>query len=68
MNTKESMAAADTLLHYQLEEDTDQVRNLVNDLHKLLKKLVPKRNCMEVVSPPSSGKIYFFDPVVSFLY
>lgn len=31
-------------------------RNFVNDLYKVLEKLVSKRNCMEILSPPSAGK------------
>lgn len=66
MTPQQSMDAAEELLHFQFEDDTDQVRDFVNDLYKLVEKRVPKRNCMEVVSPPSAGKNFFSDPVISF--
>ncbi|KAM7284152.1 uncharacterized protein ISCGN_001254 [Ixodes scapularis] len=51
------------LLEYQLGEG---VPEFVHDLYNLLELRVPKKNCMEVVSPPSAGKNFFFDAVVSF--
>ncbi|XP_042143357.1 uncharacterized protein LOC121833794 [Ixodes scapularis] len=46
------------LLEYQLGEG---VPEFVHDLYNLLELRVPKKNCMEVVSPPSAGKNFFFD-------
>lgn len=67
MMRTESLQAVLGLLHYQFDGDADQVRDFINNLYNLLERWVPKKNCMEIVSPPSAGKNLFFDRVVSFM-
>ncbi|XP_042146522.1 uncharacterized protein LOC120838467 [Ixodes scapularis] len=63
MDVPSSFAAIVELLEYQLGPD---VPDFVTNLYNLLERHVPKKNCMEIVSPPSAGKNFFFDAVVSF--
>ncbi|XP_042150540.1 uncharacterized protein LOC115312284 [Ixodes scapularis] len=63
MDVSASYDAMVRLLEYQLGEE---VQEFVHDLYNLLERRVPMKNCMEVVSPPSAGKNFFFDAVVSF--
>lgn len=63
MDVPSSYAAIVELLEYQLGSD---VPDFVTNLYNLLERRVPKKNCMEIVSPPSAGKNFFFDAVVSF--
>lgn len=66
MTVEESFAAMLELLDFQFGNEQDEVSNFVNNLYNLIEKLVPKKNCLEVVSPPSAGKNFFFDPFLSF--
>ncbi|XP_042145649.1 uncharacterized protein LOC120843049 [Ixodes scapularis] len=63
MDVPSSFAAIVELLEYQLGPE---VPDFVTNLYNLLERRVPKKNCMEIVSPPSAGKNFFFDAVVSF--
>lgn len=57
MDVSESFAAIVELLEFQMGIE---VPVFVQDLYNLLERRVPKKNCMEVVSPPSAGKNFFF--------
>lgn len=53
------------LLLFQYEND-DNVAIFVNCLIDVIDRRIPKRNCFYVISPPSSGKNFFFDPLLHF--
>lgn len=56
----------DMLLKYQFDNNIDHIKDFLQKLHNILEKKVPKINCIEVVSPSSAGKNYFFDCVIRF--
>ncbi|XP_037557265.2 LOW QUALITY PROTEIN: uncharacterized protein LOC119434485 [Dermacentor silvarum] len=66
MSIEESFDAVLELLSFQFDDNQPEISDFVNNLYMLVEKLVPKKNCLEVVSPPSAGKNFFFDAVLSF--
>ncbi|XP_072141949.1 uncharacterized protein, partial [Dermacentor andersoni] len=66
MSVQDSFDAVLELLNFQFDDNQLELSDFVNNLYMLVEKLVPKKNCMEVVSPPSAGKNFFFDAVLSF--
>lgn len=60
MMVEDSFAAMLELLDFQFDNNREEVCDFVNNLYALLEKLIPKKNCMEIVSPPSAGKNFFF--------
>nr|XP_037285894.1 uncharacterized protein LOC119178756 [Rhipicephalus microplus] len=65
MDVPASFDAMMERLKFQFHEVHEEVSAFVNNLYSLVEKAVTKKNCMEIVSPPSAGK-NFFDPVLSF--
>lgn len=47
-------------------DDRDSVIKFLSDVYSIYEKLVPKRNTICIVSPPSADKNYFFDAVASY--
>lgn len=66
MTVDDSYKAVIELLNFQFDENQNEISDFVNNLYMLVEKIVPKKNCIEVVSPPSAGKNFFFDAVLSF--
>ncbi|XP_049273758.1 uncharacterized protein LOC125759329 [Rhipicephalus sanguineus] len=66
MNVEDSYKAVLELLNFQFDENHNEIAEFVNNLYMLVEKMVPKKNCIEVVSPPTAGKNFFFDAVLSF--
>ncbi|XP_049525173.1 uncharacterized protein LOC119457114 [Dermacentor silvarum] len=66
MNIEESFDAVLELLSFQFDDNQPEISDFVNNLYMLVEKLVPKKNCLEEVSPPSAGKNFLFDAVLSF--
>lgn len=66
MTVEDSFAAMLELLDFQFDSNRQEVSDFVNNLYCLVEKLIPKKNCMEIVSPPGAGKNFFFDAVLSF--
>jgi hypothetical protein len=54
------------LLHYQFDNEEALVYDFLNSMYKLLNKTENKKNCLEVVSPPTAGMKWFFDSVLAF--
>lgn len=71
---EESLKIALKLLKYQFQKEADEINVNIKDyiavfvkqLWDVMERKVPKKNTIYVVSPPSSGKNFFFDAVVSF--
>lgn len=51
------------LLLFQFRNDIENVRKFCLQLQDIIDMRTPKLNCMVVISPPSAGKNFFFDPV-----
>lgn len=60
-----SVEIADKLLYTQFD-DHDTIRLFLIDVLAICDKKIPKRNSMCIISPPSAGKNFFFDPIASF--
>lgn len=61
-----SVQIAEELLCNQFDNDGDLISKFLYDVYAIVDKLVPKRNSLCVVSPPSAGKNFFFDAVASY--
>jgi len=58
----ESVQIAEQLLLFQFGSE-DAIRGFLEDVVSLLDRKNPKKNCLEIESPPSAGKNFFFDPI-----
>lgn len=70
-NIEESVQHLVNLLEYQLNSNEEidesmEIRQFLYNLHSVCERKIPKINTMYVVSPPSSGKNWFFDCVQAF--
>jgi hypothetical protein len=54
------------LLNYQFDNEEALVSDFLNSMYKLINKVENKKNCLEVVSPATAGKNWFFDSVLVF--
>nr|AWV66980.1 Non-structural ORF2 [Ambidensovirus sp.] len=61
-----SVRIAEELLFTQFDDDHAVITRFLTDILEICDKIVPKRNSMCVVSPPSAGKNFFFDAIASF--
>ena len=53
-------------LNFQFNEDREHISKFLQDCINILDKKLPKMNCLEIISPPSSGKNFFFDFLAGF--
>nr|QTZ83142.1 MAG: putative non-structural protein [Phoenicurus auroreus ambidensovirus] len=61
-----SLEIAEKLLFYQFENDETLILNFLKDLYEVVDKIVPKKNSMCILSPPSAGKNFFFDAIAAY--
>lgn len=61
-----SVELAEKFLLYQYNYSEAEVAKFLTRVVDILDRRVPKRNCMEVIGRPCSGKNYFFDPIFLF--
>jgi hypothetical protein len=62
----ESIEVADQFLLHQLDGIDELVFQFLNNLKQVLNREIPKKNCIEVIAPPTSGKNWFFDVILTF--
>lgn len=72
-NVDESKEQLIDLITYQLNIEYDnpdlifsEVKNFLECIYNVCEKKIPKCNSIYIVSPPSSGKNYFMDAILSF--
>lgn len=63
-DVNESFRILNELLIFQF--GAGHVRSFINILYQVLDKAIPKKNCIQVVGEPSSGKNFFFDCILDF--
>jgi hypothetical protein len=63
----ESVDLAYTFLMFQFNSDEDSAISFCSNLASLLNRETRKKNCLEIISPPSSGKNWFLDPLLTFM-
>lgn len=51
---------------YQFSDNSESVFDFLSDLYRIIDKKKPKCNTLAILTPPNSGKYYFFDAVASF--
>nr|QTE04117.1 MAG: nonstructural protein 1 [Emberiza spodocephala ambidensovirus] len=68
LSQDESLSIMNTLLSHQFNDDLDTIRQFLTDLYNILDKRLPKVNAMQIISPPSAGKNFFFDAVIHFFF
>lgn len=64
---EESIEIIDNLIRYQCNDDDHQIITFLTALVDLLDRRLPKYNCLTIISPPSSGKGFFFDMICAIL-
>jgi hypothetical protein len=52
---------------YQFEGNEDAMKDFLNNPATMLNRETKKKKALEVISPPSAGKNWFFDPVLIFM-
>lgn len=72
-SVQQSAMILEDLIIFQMnakDEDYDmrklQIRDFLTEIYSVFERLVPKKNTIYVVSPPSAGKNYFFDAILTF--
>ncbi|KAH8008783.1 hypothetical protein HPB51_004173 [Rhipicephalus microplus] len=66
MDVPASFDAMMELLNFQFHGIHEEVSAFVNNLYSLVEKAIPKKNCMEIVSPPNSVAVkYTADQTIS---
>jgi hypothetical protein len=65
LELKESVCETNKFLLYQFDGQEECVKGFLIDLLNILDRKYAKRNCL-VVSPPTSGKNWFFDSILIF--
>lgn len=56
----DSVSVIEELLKHQMNNDPHELYNFLKSLYYLIDKKVPKKNCICVIGPSCSGKIFFF--------
>lgn len=54
------------LLMFQFCNSADRVKEFLCNLHNIEDRLVPKKNCMFILSQPNAGKNFFFDAAIHY--
>jgi hypothetical protein len=62
----ESIEACNQFLLYQFDGLDELVFDFLNILKQVLNREIPKKNCVEVIALPTSGKNWFFDSILTF--
>jgi len=65
-SVEESVDILENFLLFQFDQDEENVYEFLKMLYNVLERKLPKRNCILVHSPPSSGKNYFFDCIIDY--
>lgn len=65
MSIEDSVKITLSFLRFQFKED-EFVIDFLEKLSKVINRETKKRNAIEVVSPPTSGKSWFFDSICTF--
>lgn len=73
LNLNDSFKIVNHLVQFQLNclEDDKDVRQAKckafwTDIYNVMEKIIPKKNTIYVVSPPSAGKNFLFDAILAF--
>lgn len=66
-DTQNSLTVLKEFLEFQFG-DRDQIISFLQDVHNVCERRIPKLNTICIVSPPSGGKNFFFDMVLSFYW
>lgn len=63
LSVTESMEMIEKILEIQTDGNVQQ---FVKEVYAVMEKTLPKKNCIYVISAPSSGKNYVFDAIRTF--
>lgn len=63
LSVPESMVMLERILEIQTN---GQTAKFVNEVFQVMEKFLPKKSCIYILSPPSSGKNYVFDAIRTF--
>lgn len=66
LSIDESMVVVQKLLQYQFDDNELAIYDFLCDVYDVCERKVPKLNSILVYSPPSAGKNFFFDFILSF--
>jgi hypothetical protein len=66
-NLNDSVTLCNDFLLFQFNQSDELVSDFLSTLYSVLDRKTCKKNCLEVISPPTSGKNWFFDPILLFM-
>lgn len=66
LSIDESMIIIQKLLQYQFNDNELAIYDFICDIYDICERKVPKLNSILIHSPPSAGKNFFFDMIMSF--
>uniref|UniRef100_A0A0A9YTR0 Non-capsid protein NS-1 n=1 Tax=Lygus hesperus TaxID=30085 RepID=A0A0A9YTR0_LYGHE len=61
LTIEDTLKIVNDMLLFQFNNETEHVREFLQSCYDIIEKIIPKKNCLEIVSPPSSGKNFFID-------
>lgn len=65
-SVEDSVKILTALIDYQFSGIEGEIKAFLLNLYNVCDKIIPKRNCFCVISPPNAGKNYFFDSVIHY--
>ncbi|XP_046466077.1 uncharacterized protein [Neodiprion pinetum] len=63
---EESLSICEKLIDFQFRSNRREIQNFYETLFNVVDRKVPKKNSLFVLSPPNSGKNFFFDAFIHF--
>nr|QTE04120.1 MAG: nonstructural protein [Emberiza tristrami ambidensovirus] len=67
LSMMESFEIVNKLLHFQFNNDEDNVKLFLRSFYDIIERKIPKRNCLLICGPSQSGKSFFMDIFTSYL-
>lgn len=62
----ESVYILDRLLTFQYFDNSLEIKRFLSRLYCIVDRIIPKKNCMFILSAPNAGKNFFFDAVIHY--
>lgn len=67
MNIEDTRIIIRRLLMHQCNDDIDVIKGMLLSLYNIIERKIPKTNTFLIHGPPSSGKNFFIDMILSYL-
>lgn len=67
LNMTDSFNIVNTLLHFQFNNDEDNVKLFLKSFYDVIERKIPKLNCLLICGPSQAGKSFFMDIFTAYL-